>query len=65
MAVRTNGWSIQDRVHSRQLRLDAVEAYRGGVSARAVAKEYGVSHQTVLNWARRAGVGISPKGRRV
>lgn len=39
---------------------EAARLYREGCSARAVAKALQLSHQTVLNLCRRAGIEIRP-----
>jgi transposase-like protein len=45
---------------TREMEEEAARLYREGASARAVAKAMDVSHQTVLNLCRRAGVEIRP-----
>lgn len=43
-----------------EVRDQAVKMYREGRSARTVARALGISHQTVLNFCRDAGVAIRP-----
>ena len=45
---------------TREMEEEAARLYREGGSARSVAKALDVSHQTVLNLCRKAGVEIRP-----